>query len=89
LKYGILQGYLSPIQCKRVFIDYDLSKVAVRMGDYSPQDLARQLNVESWNKAIAQAIAEVAELPAIIFAVDVEHAKELEKLIFSFSGFGN
>lgn len=81
LKYGIQQGYLSPIQCKRVFIEYDLSQVATRMGDYSPQDLARQLNVESCNLAIAQAIAEVAELPAIIFAVDVEHAKALEKLI--------
>lgn len=81
LKYGIQKGYLSPIICKRIFLDYDLSQVNQRMGDYSPQDLARQLNVESCNKAIAQAIAEVAELPAIIFAVDVEHAKALEKLI--------
>ena len=81
LRYGIQQGYLSPIICKRVFLDYDLSQVTQRMGDYSPSDLARQLNVESCNMAIAQAIRDIAELPAIIFAVDVEHARALEKLI--------
>lgn len=81
LRYGISSGYLSPIICKRIFLDYDLSQVSQRLGDYSPSDLARQLNVESCNIAIAQTIREVAELPAIIFCVDVEHARALEKII--------
>ena len=81
LRYGIENGYLSPIRCKRVNIGYDLRSVTVRMGDYSPKDLDRVVNVEKCNQAIADVVKSIAELPCLIFAVDVEHAKAIAERI--------
>lgn len=81
LRWGIENGYLSPIQCKRVNIGYDLRSVAVRMGDYSPKDLDRVVNVDKCNDAIAEIVQNIAELPCLIFAVDVEHAKAIAERI--------
>ena len=73
LKWGIQNGYLSPIQCKRLDIGYDLGSVAVRMGDYAASDLERVLNIDRCNDAIAEAVANLSETPVLIFAVDVAH----------------
>lgn len=81
LRWGIENGYLSPIHCKRLNIGYDLRGVSTRMGDYSPKDLDRVVNVASCNKAIAEAVHKIAELPCLIFAVDVEHAEAIAKEI--------
>jgi hypothetical protein len=81
LRYGIENGYLSPIKCKRVNIGYDLRGVAVRMGDYSSKDLDRVVNVDKCNDAIAEIVQNIAELPCLIFAVDVEHAKAIAERI--------
>lgn len=81
LKWGIENKYLSPIWCRRVDIGYDLSKVAVRMGDYAPSDLERALNVDKCNDAIAEIVANIAEKPVLIFAVDVAHAESIAKKI--------
>lgn len=81
LKYGIENGYLSPIHCKRINIGYDLSGVAVRMGDYAPGDLERAVNVDKCNDALAEIVANVAELPCLIFAVDVAHAEAIAEKI--------
>jgi hypothetical protein len=77
LRFGIENGFLSPIRCKRVSIGYDLRGVAVRMGDYAVGDLERAVNIDSCNRAIADVVASIAELPALIFAVDVAHAKAI------------
>lgn len=77
LRWGIENGYLSPIQCRRVNIGYDLSGVTSRLGDYSPGELERAVNVESCNKAVAEIVKNVAELPGLIFAVDVAHAEAI------------
>lgn len=77
LKWGIENGYLSPIWCKRVNIGYDLRGVAVRMGDYSAKDLDRVVNVDKCNDAIAEIVSGMAELPCLIFAVDVAHARAI------------
>lgn len=81
LRFGIENGYLSPIWCKRVNIGYDLRVVAVRMGDYAPQDLDRAVNVDKCNDAIAEVVQNIAELPCLIFAVDVSHAKAIAERI--------
>ena len=81
LRYGIENGYLSPIRCKRVNIGYDLRGVTVRMGDYSAKDLDRVVNVDKCNDAIAEIVSGIAELPCLIFAVDVEHAKAIAERI--------
>ena len=81
LRWGIENGYLSPIHCKRVNIGYDLRGVSTKMGDYSPKDLDRVVNVASCNRAIAEVVRQIAELPCLIFAVDVEHAEAIAKEI--------
>jgi hypothetical protein len=81
LKWGIENGYLSPIWCKRVNIGYDLRGVAVRMGDYSAKDLDRVVNVDKCNEAIAEVVRDLAELPCLIFAVDVNHAQAIAERI--------
>ena len=81
LRWGIENGYLSPIWCKRVNIGYDLRGVAVRMGDYSAKDLDRVVNVDKCNDAIAEIVSGMAELPCLIFAVDVAHAQAIAERI--------
>lgn len=81
LRFGIENGYLSPIRCKRINIGYDLSGVSVRMGDYAPGELERAVNVDGCNLAISEIVENIAELPALIFAVDVAHAEAIAKAI--------
>lgn len=81
LKWGIENGFLSPIQCRRVNIGYDISGVSTRMGDYSPSELGRVVNVESCNNAIAEVVKNIAEPPVLIFAVDVAHAEAIAKCV--------
>ena len=51
------------------------------MGDYSAKDLDRVVNVDKCNDAIAEIVSGMAELPCLIFAVDVEHAKAIAERI--------
>ena len=81
LRYGIKNGYLSPIWCKKINIGYDLSQVAVRMGDYAPGDLERVVNVDKCNNALAEIVLNIAEMPCLIFAVDVAHAEAIAEAI--------
>lgn len=77
LRWGIEHGYLSPIQCRRVNIGYDLRHVATRMGDYAPGELERAVNIDKCNDAIAEIVRNIAAPPVLIFAVDVAHAKAI------------
>lgn len=77
LKWGIENGFLSPIKCRRINIGYDLSKVSVRMGDFAPAELERAVNIDACNSAIAEIVANIAEPPVLIFAVDVAHAEAI------------
>lgn len=81
LKWGIEHKYLSPIHCKQLNIGYDLAGVATRMGDYAASDLERILNVDRCNDAIAEAVANLADPPVLIFAVDVAHARAVADTI--------
>lgn len=81
LKWGIQQGYLSDIHCLRVNIGYDLSKVARRMGDFATGELENAMNIESHNKAIAEAYYKYAKGQTLIFATSVQHAQDIAKEI--------
>lgn len=74
LKWGIKQGYLSDINCLRANIGFNLSQVARRMGDYAPGELEKAMNVDSQNKAIAEAYEKYGKGQTLIFATSVEHA---------------
>ena len=79
LKWGIQNGYLSDIYCRRANIGYDLSKVHTRMGDYAPGELERAMDGTA--DAIAETYKKLAVGATLIFAVSVEQAEEIAKRI--------
>ena len=81
LKWGIKNGYLSNIKCLRVDIGYDLRRVAMRLGDYAPNELDEAVNIEKANKAVAEAYKLYAKPPCLIFCASVSHAENLAALI--------
>lgn len=79
LKWGIQNGYLCDIICKRVDIGYNLSAVHTRMGDYAPGELEKAMDGTA--DAIAQAYREQARGATLIFAVSVEQCEEIARRI--------
>lgn len=79
LRWGVQNGYLCDITCKRVNIGYDLSAVHIYRGDYAPGEL--QSAMAGTADAIAQAYKELAVGATLIFAVSVHEAEEIAKRI--------
>lgn len=79
LKWGIKNGYLSDIFCRRVDIGYDLTNVSTRCGDYAPGELDEAMADTS--DAIAEAYRKYAKGATLIFAVSVRHAEEIASKI--------
>ena len=75
LRWGIQNGYLCDILCKRVDLGYDLSAVHTRLGDYAPGELADAM--EGTADGVAQTYREHAQGPTLIFAVNVAQAQEI------------
>ena len=75
LKWGIQNGYLCDIYCKRIDIGYDLSAVHTRMGDYAPGELEKAMDGTA--DAVAQAYREHAQGATLIFAVSVAQCEEI------------
>lgn len=75
LRWGIKNGYLSDIFCRRVDIGYDLSAVHTRLGDYAPGELDAAMADTS--EAIAEAYRRYAKGATLIFAVSVNHARAI------------
>lgn len=81
LRWGIQHGFLTDINCLRVDIGFDLSKVKKRMGDYELKQLSAAVNQKRLNQGIAQAYKNYAIGQTIIFAVDVDHAYAIAREI--------
>ena len=81
LKWAIQNKYLTDIECLRVNIGYDISKVARRMGDFATGELDKAMNTDILNGAIAEAYQKYAKGQTLIFATSVEHAQNIAKLI--------
>lgn len=81
LKWAIKNKYLTDIECLRVNIGYDISKVAKRMGDFATGELDKAMNTDILNGAIAEAYKKYAKGQTLIFATSVEHAQNIAKLI--------
>lgn len=75
LRWGIENGYLSDIHCKRIDIGYDLRQVKTSRGDYAPGELDEAMDGTA--DAIAQAYREHASGATLIFAVSVKHANDI------------
>ena len=81
LKWAIQNKYLTDIECLRVNIGYDISKIAKKMGDFATGELEEVMNTEVLNGAIAEAYQKYAKGQTLIFATSVEHAENIAKLI--------
>lgn len=75
LKWGIRNGYLCDINCKRIDIGYDLSSVHTRCGDYAPGELEEAM--DGTEDAIAEAYKNHASGATLIFAASVKHANAI------------
>lgn len=75
LRWGIENGYLCDIFCKRIDIGYDLTAVHTRLGDYAPGEL--EAAMDGTADAIAEAYRDHAAGATLIFAVSVRHAQEI------------
>lgn len=81
LRWGIANGYLCDIDCRRVRVDWSTSGVRTRDGDFTAQDLARAVNSDMTNRQVAQAYDELHIGQTLVFASSVEHAFALSELI--------
>lgn len=81
LRWAIQNKYLTDINCLRVNIGYDISKVARRMGDFVVGELEEALNTDALNGAIAEAYKKYAKGATLIFATSVKHAQDIAKMI--------
>lgn len=79
LRWGIQNGYLSDIYCRRVNIGYDLRGVHTRGGDYAPGEL--EAAMDGTADAIAEVYREMATGATLIFAVSVAQCEEIASKI--------
>lgn len=81
LKWGIDNGYLSPIRAERVDLKLDMDKIRQINGDFDPKQLAKAVDTPARNKAIAKAYQDLAVGQTIIFAASVAHANHIAQYI--------
>ena len=79
LKWGIKNGYLCDIDCKRVDIGYDLSQVHTSRGDYAPGELSEAMS--GTEDAIAETYRKLGKGAVLIFAASVSHAEAISERI--------
>lgn len=73
-------GWLCKVRGERVVSDADISGVKTRAGDYAESDLSKAVNTETRNALVVQSYQKYARgRKTLVFAVDVEHAKDLAK----------
>lgn len=78
VRFGIESGWLSPIECHRVKVDFDLSKLVTKMGDYSASDLDKIINTGKYNGAVKELVESgKVDFPCLIFACSVNHAHNI------------
>lgn len=88
LKWGIENGYLSHIECKRVQLEYNVSNVKKVAGDFNLGQLSEVMNVDNVVEAIADVFNNYAIGQTVIFAVDVEHTFNITEAINNLCGEG-
>ena len=81
LKWGIKNGYLSPIECRRIDVGYDLEGIHTRLGDFAQNELENAIDITTCNEAVAKVYEDYSSGPTIIFAASVSHAENIAELI--------
>lgn len=81
LRWGIENGFLSNLECMKVNIGYDISKLTQKLDDFSPSELDKAVNDNKINQAIAEAYFKHARGQTIIFACSIDHAINISNVI--------
>lgn len=81
LRWGIEQGYLSNIDCRRIVISWTTKGIKKQAGDFALADLSNRVNTPVNNAQVAEAYRKLAVGQTLVFATNVEHAYALSSLI--------
>jgi len=81
VKWGIDNGFLSNIKCKRFYINYDLKKIPIKDGDYQLKALDEVVNTIENSKQIADIYHDHAIGNTLIFAVSIGHCESIQNEI--------
>lgn len=81
LRWGIENGYLSDITCKRVEIGYNISGIRKSKNDLNLIQLDEYVNIAECNAAIAETYNKYAKNQTLIFACSINHCNEIQKRI--------
>lgn len=82
IKKLIRQGYLTTPEGLHVTVGIDLRKVCKQMGDFEKSQLQKIMLEDTALKVVVDTIkTQAADRRAIVFAVNIEHAEVLSKLI--------
>ena len=78
----VARGFLSPLRRFGIVISsVDLSRTALRGGDFAEEDLENQLTKEKALHEIVVPTMRISEMrPTLVFAASIEHAEQLEEI---------
>lgn len=81
VKWGIAQGYLTPLECVQTKLKYDMGSVKIRTdtGDFSGADIARVMSGTA--AGVVEAYCKYARGQTIIFAASVDEARDIADLL--------
>lgn len=77
LKKGVVEGYLSDIECIRAKVAVDFTQIRSRAGEFVTEDLEKVMLQENNVKSIVEAYENYAKGQTLIFAVSVNHAERI------------
>lgn len=81
LQEMIKDNYLSDINCRRCYVNYDLRKCKTSGNDYSVKSLENEMIDNENPQAIAEIYKEHAKGQTLIFGVSVNHCEQIAKYI--------
>lgn len=81
LKWGIQNGYLSDIDCRRVLVSWKTRGLKSQAGDFALRALSEVVNTAKTNVQVAAAYEQYAVGQTLVFASSVDHAYALSELI--------
>jgi len=79
IKKGVIEGYLARPDYYQIKTNIDISDVPFRCGDFAEKELSEKVNVHARNQACVDKYLELEGGKCLIFCVDVEHSKTMQK----------
>lgn len=74
LRWGIANGYLCDIDCRRTIVDWSTKGVRTGMGDFRVSELAKRVDRPETNRQVAAAYDGLHIGQTLVFASSVHHA---------------